>query len=202
MHKFDKTKLAFIAAVLVLVIGMFTGCGGDKKANISNVLPGLAASSSASAGSTTNKATSSPSTKAPAQNVAKATSTPTPKKIPKLTDTTFTLNLPEGQEYVENPIPIYLFANQTLHLSWMVIKGGDHFHMTFTIPNGNLISISSSGSLRSYLHGESSTEKLTKNGDLVMQPGNNDWEDGYYIFHPQIQNGDASVTIKLLYWIE
>jgi hypothetical protein len=198
----NQCKAIIIILSSFILIIVMAGCSGTKPGNGPETTPNSTVSPTAVSKNTTGKTDTTSSTKAPAQNVAKSTPTPTAKKTPKLTDNTFTLTLLPAQEYVENPVPIYLLASQVLHISWMVIKGGDHFHMTFTLPNGTLIGVTSTGKLSSYLHGESSTEKLTKNGDLVFQPGNNDWGDGYYIFHPQIYKDDASITVKLLYWIE
>jgi hypothetical protein len=122
--------------------------------------------------------------------------------MPKLTDIAFTLTLADGQNYTENTIPIYLKSDQTIHLNWLVVKGGDHFHMTFSLPDGNLVSVGNTGNLAAYGRGETTSENLTKNGDLVFRPGNNDWQDGYYLFHPQLKTNDQAVSVKILYWIE
>jgi hypothetical protein len=197
-------KIVCIVLSCIILIAGISGCSGAKPAATPGATPAANASPAASPNAASKSTPSSKvaATKAPAQSEVKSSPTSTPKKMPKLTDTTFNLTLADGQEYAENPVPIYLYADQTLHLSYMVIRGGDHFHMTFTLPNGNLISITGTGSLSSYLHGESSNEKLTKNGDLVLRPGDNDWGDGYYIFHPQIYKDDTPLTVKLLYWIE
>jgi len=122
--------------------------------------------------------------------------------MPKLTDVAFTLTLPDGQDYTENTIPIYLRADQILHMNWLVVSGGDHFHMTFSLPNGNLIAVGNTGNLTSDGQGLTTSEELTKNHDLVFCPADNDWQDGYYLFHPLLLTNDQSVVVKILYWIE
>jgi hypothetical protein len=119
-----------------------------------------------------------------------------------LTDVSFTLSLETGQEYAEITTPIYLQASQVLHLSWLVVKGGNYFYMTFSMPSGKVIAVRSNGSLAAYTPAVLAEEKLTKSGDVVFRPSDNDWGDGYYIFHSQINKGDTAVTVKLLYWIE
>ena len=74
--------------------------------------------------------------------------------------------------------------------------------MTVTLPTGAEIAIRNNGGMSNYIPGESAAEKLTKSGNLVICPADNDWIDGYYLFRPQIYKNDSSVTIKLLYWIE
>jgi hypothetical protein len=143
---------------------------------------------SSSAGKNTPKASTAPSVSA--------------KPTPKLTDVSFTLSLDAGQEYAEYPIPIYLKETQTLHLSWIVVKGGSRFYMTFSLPSGKLIAIRANGSLAGLTPGQVLTDHLSKSGDIVFSPDNQDWQEGDYLFHPQIIKGDPSITIKLLYWIE
>ncbi len=74
--------------------------------------------------------------------------------------------------------------------------------MTFTLPNGNVIAVRSNGSMANYIQGDLNSEKLTKNGDLVFCPDDNDWGSGYYLFHPHIYKDDPSVTVKVLYWVD
>jgi hypothetical protein len=196
----NKVGLLAVVCALLLVVLVMTGCGG--KADAASGKPSPAASSSASAGSKTTTPRTATTTKASAAGSTKTTPTATPKALPKLTDTAFTLTLPEGQDYTENTIPIYLRADQTLHMNWLVVKGGDHFHMTFSLPNGNLIAVGNTGNLTAYGQGETTCENLTRNHDLVFRPEDNDWQDGYYLFHPQLQTNDQPVTIKILFWIE
>jgi hypothetical protein len=196
-------RLAAVCALLLWIMAM-ASCGSkDKAIEIKTSPEAITTTSSTSkTGVKTTAAKSAATTKALAAGATKTTPASTPKTMPKLTDIAFTLTLPEGQAYTENTVPIYLKADQTIHINWLVVKGGDHFHMTFTLPNGNLIAVDNTGHLNSYGRGETKCENLTKNGDLVFRPSDNDWQDGYYLFHPHLQTSDPAVTVKILYWIE
>jgi hypothetical protein len=189
----EKARIAIAAISLLILVAGTIGCGGAKAPAAPNgTTP--AASKPAASGA---KTTSTP--RAAGQVVGTSSSKAT---APKLTDVAFTLALETGQEYTENTTPIYLKASQILHLNWLVVKGGDHFYLTFTLPTGNLMSINGNGTLSPCNPGARSTDPLTKNGDVVFSPQDNNWGDGYYLFHPQIYKPDVSVTVKLLYWIE
>jgi hypothetical protein len=204
----NKSQILAVACALLLVILVMAGCGGKADSTDSKASPTASPGASPAASptsKTTNKTTATKSaatTKASAAGSSKTTPTATPKAMPKLTDIAFTLTLPDGQDYTENTIPIYLKADQTIHMNWLVVKGGNHFHMTFSLPDGNIIAVGNTGNLTAYGRGETTCEDLTKNRDLVFRPGDNDWQDGYYLFHPQLQTGDQPVTVKILYWIE
>lgn len=193
-----KARILAIASALMLVMLMAASCGG-KTDGTSSPSPSAAAKTTATKSTVTKPAAT---TKASAASSAKTAPSATPKTVPKLTDIAFTLTLAEGQIYTENTLPIYIKASQTIHMNWLVVKGGDHFHMTFSLPDGSLIAVGKTGNLTSYGRSETSSDNLTKNGDLVFMPGDNDWQDGYYLFHPQLHSGDQSVTVKILYWIE
>ena len=196
----NKARILAAACTLLLVILMAaTGCGGKTDAGT----PLKAGATPLSTAKTAVTKTTAPATtKASAGSSSKTTPSATPKAMPKLTDIAFTLTLLDGQDYTENTIPIYLKADQTIHMNWLVVKGGDHFQMTFSLPDGNLIAVGNTGNLSAYSRGAMNCEKLTKNGDLVFRPGDNDWQDGYYLFHPFLQTSDQSVTVKILYWTE
>jgi hypothetical protein len=136
------------ACVLTMVMLAATACGG--KAGASNTVASKAASPSVSSTATKAAVTT---TKASAGSPGKTTPSATPKAMPKLTDIAFTLTLADGQNYTENTIPVYLKSDQTIHLNWLVVKGGDHFHMTFSLPDGNLIAVGNSGNLTAYGRG-------------------------------------------------
>ena len=199
-----KARILAVVCALLLVIFVMSGCGSKTAATNSQSNPSASPKASTAAKTTSNttapKATTT--TKAAGAGTSKTTPPATPKAMPKLTDIAFTLTLPDGQDYTENTIPIYLKTDQTLHMNWLVIKGSDHFHMTFSLPDGNVIAVGNTGNLTSYKRGEINRENLTKSGDLVFRPGDNDWQDGYYLFHPQLQANDPSVTLKIIYWIE
>jgi hypothetical protein len=87
-------------------------------------------------------------------------------------------------------------------MNWLVVKGGNYFYLTFTLPDGNEIAVRSNGSLESYPTSSPTPQKLSKTGGLVIKPSDRDWTDGYYLFHSQLYSGDVSTSVKLLYWIE
>jgi hypothetical protein len=182
-----------ILSLLALLLGLI-GCGGNKEAG--------------DAGQQQTQVSQSPQatpkTVAKTSTAAKSTTKPTTttkKVVPKLTDTSFTLTPTPDQDIAEYTTPIYLLASQTLHLNWLVVKGGDYFYLTFTLPDGKFISVRNDGSLSGYTPGETS-ERLGSAGSIVFHPADNNWKDGYYIFHPQIYQEDPSITIKLLYYVE
>jgi hypothetical protein len=193
----NKTKAAAILlSLLALVMGLI-GCGGNQAASD-------AAEQEALASQIVPKATPKTTSTKPASTTKSTskTTTTTKKVVPKLTDVSFTLTLAKDQDFVEYTTPIYILASQTLHLNWMVIKGGEYFYMTFTLPNGKFIAVRSDGSLSSYIPGEMKSEQLRANGSVVFYPADNNWGDGYYIFHPQIFRDEPSITVKLMYYVE
>ncbi len=196
----NKAKVAIVTLSLLALTMGFTGCGGGEPAAADETKTTSTPTGTATT-STSPKASKSTTTKSAAQTVSK-TGAATKTVVPKLTDVSFTLSLETGQEYAEVTTPIYLQASQVLHLSWLVVKGGNYFYMTFSMPSGKVIAIRSNGSLAAYTPAVLADEKLTKSGDVVFRPSDNDWGDGYYIFHSQINKGDTPVTVKLLYWIE
>jgi hypothetical protein len=196
-------QIKIIISLIIVALSttlLLAGCGTAQAAVDTSGAANPAAipiSSPSPAQTRSNTVSAVPTAKSPA-----ATPVPTTAKVmPKLTDISFTLALDAQQQFTENTTPIYLQASQVLHLSWVVIKGGDHFFMTFTLPSGKLIAIRGNGSLSNYNSGEA-LEKLYKSGDVVFTPADNDWREGYYLFHPQIFQGDQTITVKLLYWIE
>jgi hypothetical protein len=197
---FNSLKTGIICLSLAACTLGFNGCGGNDSGDQSST-PSSSVTSPPPATKKAATKSATPTAKASSQTSGKTTANATTKTIPKLTDISFTLTLDPGQEYTEATTPIYLQATQILHLSWLVVKG-NHFYLTFSLPNGNLIAVRSNGSLCIYSSDSILNEKLTRNGDLVLRPDDNDWKDGYYIFHSQLYKGDASTVVKLLYWIE
>jgi hypothetical protein len=191
-----KSIAVLIIASVIMLLLAFTGCGSSKDADE------LQTSAAPTAGAKATPSATRASTNSSPKNTTKAAPTTSPRALPKLTDISFTLALDAQQEYSEYPSPIYLKTTQALHLSWVVVKGGDHFYMTFTLPSGKLIGVRSNGSLTGLVAGQLPTEPLTKSGDLVLRPDDNDWQEGYFLFHPQIHKGDSNIAVKLLYWIE
>jgi hypothetical protein len=191
-------KIILISLVMAIMVAGLSGCGTKTKSPAP--LSPVASPGSATAPTATKKAAASvpPKTSANAAAVKSAT----PLAVPKLNDIAYNLNLENGQEYTESTTSIFLRTNQVLHMNWLVIKGGNHFHLTFSLPNGDAIAVRTDGTLSAFTPTNDIPEELTKNGSLVFRPSDNDWEDGYYIFHSQITTGDSSVSIKLLYWIE
>ena len=185
-----------ILAITVLIAGL-SGCGSKAKTTTSTVKPD--ATNSTGVLTSTKKAAASV---APRTSATVATKAPTPSAVPKLNDISFSLALDKGQDYTESTTPIFLRAGQVLHMNWLVVKGGNHYHMTFSLPSGEAIAVRTDGTLAAYPPTGATPEELTKNGSLVFRPSDNDWDDGYYIFHSLIMAGDAAVSIKLLYWIE
>jgi hypothetical protein len=198
LNIFQRPKIGVIL-VLLAVAGLFAGlagCGGKGGESATPTASITAASPTATA---TKKAAASPAVKTTATTAVKSA---TPTAVPKLNDISFSLTLDKGQEYTESTTPIFLRSDQVLHLNWLVVKGGNHFHLIFTLPNGSTIAVRTDGTLAAYSSANSVAEDLTKSGSLVLRPSDNDWEDGYYIFHSFIGSGDTAVSIKLLYWIE
>jgi hypothetical protein len=208
-----QLKIITVVLILAAIMAGVSGCSGNK----SSPTPSASGAPSTAAGAASAKPSSTASAAASTAVVpavaAKTTPPAAPKttppktspvstSVPKLNDVAFTLSLDNGQQYAENTTPIYLKASQILHMNWLVSKGGNYFYMTVTLPTGAQIAIRNDGEIANYVPGESTAEKLTRSGDLVFSPVNNDWTDGYYLFHPQIYKNDASVTVKLLYWIE
>jgi hypothetical protein len=194
-----QTKVVLLSLAIVVTMAGLSGCGGGAKQTTTPTKPASTAAPSASAAVTKKAAASSPP-KTGAPTVAPKSTTPA--AVPKLNDISFPLALEKGQEYTESTTPIFLRANQVLHLNWLVVKGGNHFHLTFSLPSGDAIAVRADGTLAAYSPTGKNPDELTKNGSLVFQPSDNDWEDGYYIFHSQIMSSDSGVSIKLLYWIE
>ena len=193
-----KTKSALVSLAIVALIAGLSGCG-SKDAAAKDTPKASASPSTTASPTTTKKPAAAPVTKTTVPVAPKA---PTPSAVPKLNDISFSLALDKGQDYTEATTPIFLKASQTLHMNWLVVKGGNHFYQTFSLPSGSSIAVRTNGSLAAYSPIDSIPEKLTKSGSLVFCPSDNDWEDGYYIFHSQIITGDTAVTVKLLYWIE
>ena len=177
---------------LLIMLVVLSACGNGTPA---------AATTSPAQATATKKAASTVSTSAPAVKTT-APAPVTPLTTPKLNDVAFTLTLDPGQQYTEGTSSIFLKANQILHMNWLVVKGGNYFYLTFTLPDGNGIAVRSNGSLESYPTSSATPQKLTKTGGLVVKPSDRDWTDGYYIFHSQLYAGDVSTSIKLIYWIE
>jgi hypothetical protein len=198
----DRVRTAVILLSLLASIIGCAGCGGQASAQ----QPTRTAIATASAASVSEnkapKTTTPPATKSSAQANTRTSPTATQKTVPKLTDISFTLALDPGQTYTEHTTPIYLLPDQKLHLSWLVVKGGDYFYLSFSLPTAKVITIRSDGSLGNYSPETIKDEKLTKSGDVIIYPACNDWIEGYYIFHPQLFKGDPPVTVRLLYWIE
>jgi hypothetical protein len=200
----SNARLLAVFCAMLLVIFVMTGCGGKtvKAEGKSNPIASPSAPKATTNIEKTTETNSTAANKASGIGLSKTTPPTTTKAIPKLIENTFTLTLADGQNYTENTIPIYIKADQIIHINWLVIKGSDHFHMTFSLPDGNIIAVGNTGNLYSCRRGEINRENLTKNGDLVFRPSDNDWQDGYYLFHPQLQTNDLSVTVKIIYWIE
>jgi hypothetical protein len=201
LNKTSRRHIQIILACLAIVV-LIAGLSACKSKGTQTTPTTKAVASPGPAVSTTptkKAAASVAQTNGASPVSAKAA---TPSAVPKLNDISFVLLLEPKQDYTESTTPIFLRANQVLHINWLVVKGGNHFHLTFSLPNGDSIAVRTDGSLAAYSATGNPPEELTKNGSLVFRPSDNDWDDGYYIFHSQIMSGDASVTVKLLYWIE
>jgi hypothetical protein len=193
--KFNNLRISVITvpALLIMLAGL-SACGGSSS-------PTTTTPPSTVVSTATKKAASTVSTSAP---VVKTTGPvpSTPVATPKLNDIAFTLALDPGQQYTEATTSIFLKSNQILHMNWLVVKGGNYFYLTFTLPDGNVIAVRSNGSLESYPTISGIPQKLSKTGGLVVKPSDRDWTDGYYIFHSQLYTGDVTTAVKLIYWIE
>jgi hypothetical protein len=202
----DKAILTVAVSTFLVLALILSGCGKSQAADEpeTTAAPSVAVKSTPTTPASTRSGATSASTQTSRAATTKptATSAAAATALPKLTDVSFALTLDPQQEYTEYTTSIYLKSTQTLHLTWVVIKGSDHFYMSFTLPDGRLIAVRSTGSLAALSPGSTPNEKLVKSGNVVFRPDNNDWQDGYYIFHPQIFRGDPAVTVKLLYWVE
>jgi len=182
----SKRIISALLTSLIILSTCLTGCGGGDSEDEDIPDTPVVTPVKTAAVQSSNKSTTT-------TKVTKVTA-------PKLYDVSFTLTMDESQEYAENTLPIFLAKTHIIHMNWLVQKGGQHFHMTFTLPSGKLISMNENGTFSNYNQGDDSEDLF--NGDMVFCPGNNNWADGYYLFHPQIRGADKDVTVKLIYWIE
>lgn len=193
--KYNNYKISLITlpAMLIMLAGL-SACGGSSS-------PAATTTAAAVSSTATKKAASTVSTSAPAVKTT-APAPASPVATPKLNDIAFTLTLDPGQQYTEATTSIFLKTNQILHMNWLVVKGGNYFYLTFTLPDGNAIAVRSNGSLEAFPTISGVPQKLSKTGGLVVKPSDRDWTDGYYIFHSQLYTGDVTTAVKLIYWIE
>ena len=130
--------------------------------------------------------------------------TPTTTKVtttPTLIQSTFPLQITTPQTYAEYTLPIYLSANDTIHLVWNVSGVGEHIRMSINTPDGKYVGEKATGGFVA-LTGDTPCDQLNRSGSIVLTPSDQKWPDGYYVFHPYILDKDPTVNVKILYWIE
>jgi hypothetical protein len=134
-------------------------------------------------------------------------STPTTPKVttktttPTLNQASFTLSITPPQTYAEYTLPIYLTSESIIHLVWTVSGNGEHIRMAFNTPDGQYIGVKTNNGFVT-LTNDKPCDQLNRSGGIVLNPSNQKWVDGYYVFHTYIYDQDPTVTVKLLYWIE
>jgi len=174
--------LILIAALVLTVPSM--SCGSKKAVKPTTT-------TAASNSRTTTPITAPPSSK----------TTPKVTTTPALTQTSFNLLLTSPETYTEYTMPIYLPSQSTIHLVWTVSGVGEHIRMSINIPGGQLVGVKTIGGFTNMTN-DTPCEQLNRSGSIVMQPSEQNWAGGYYIFHPYICGTDPTVAVKILYWIE
>jgi hypothetical protein len=172
-------------------------------------LPALAMSAASCGAKTTTKTTPKSAAvaitapTAPKPTVATTTMPTTPKTTvtPTLAQTTFPLLITAPQTYAEYTLPIYLAAEDTIHLVWTVSGVGEHIRMAVNTPDGQYMGVKATGGFIA-LTTDKPCDQLNRSGSVVMKPDEQKWVDGYYIFHPYIADKDPGVNVKILYWID
>ena len=149
---------------------------------------------------TTTKPTISSTAPTTALTTAKVTSTTT-STTPTLVQDTFPLLITSPQTYAEYTLPIYLKADDTIHLVWTASGVGEHIRMSINTPDGKDVGVKATGGFIA-LTGDTPCDQLNRSGSIVLTPADQKWVDGYYVFHPYIVNKDPTVNVKILYWID
>ncbi|MBN1368574.1 MAG: hypothetical protein JW967_11675 [Dehalococcoidales bacterium] len=134
------------------------------------------------------------------QAVLKPTTTSIKITQPKLEQNNFNLVIKPPEQYKEYTLPIYLSASDTLHFEWTVSGVGEYIRIAITTPSGEYICVGVDGSLFVSTPDEP-CEQLLRHGTIILQPHEQQWNSGYYTFHPHILDTDSKIDVKLLYWI-
>jgi hypothetical protein len=124
--------------------------------------------------------------------------TPTPANYQELS---FTLQIPDGNDWDGYDFPIYLGKDETLHLSFWLEEGSGIWFGLFT-PSGKYFGLTEDGYLS-----EGSCSWLAW-GTIIFKPLQYGCEEGYYLMEPHIisgvseysEGGKARVLVR--YWIE
>jgi hypothetical protein len=184
---------ALILSALITVFLFCTGCGATTAVKTTIKPP--------STGTLSNtKPTISSSEPATAIIPNKVTSTTT-STTPTLVQNTFPLLITSPQTYAEYTLPIYLKADDTIHLVWTVSGVGEHIRMSINTPDGKYVGVKVTGGFIA-LTGDNPCDQLNRSGSIVLTPSDQKWVDGYYVFHPYIIDKDPTVNVKILYWID
>jgi|WetSurMetagenome_2_1015567.scaffolds.fasta_scaffold00944_20 hypothetical protein len=173
------------AILLCFLVGVLCSCSMAKSDATTSTNGGRVSNSSAQSDSSTKS----------------TTTRTTAKTKPALNQTSFTLSLEKPQTYTEYTLPIYLTAQNTLHLAWSITGEGEYFRLAFTTPDGKIIAAKADGSIAD-LPPNGTCEKLPRDGSLILTMSKNNWDDGYYIFRPNIVATDKSISVKVFYWID
>lgn len=181
----NRAALAFILLILLTLTITAAGCAA-KTPTKTTPKPAV---TSATVPATT------PTIPPTTSTTTKVTTTPT------LTQTAFPLLITAPQTYAEYTLPIYLSADDTIHLVWAVSGVGEHIRMSINTPDGKYVGIKAAGGFVA-LSNDAPCDQLNRSGSIVLKPADQKWVDGYYVFHPYISDKDPTVNVKILYWIE
>lgn len=133
-------------------------------------------------------------------------SAPTPAQIPTPTppgykELSFTLQIPEGNDWDGYDFPIYLGKDETLHLSFWLEEGSGIWFAIFT-PSGKYFGLTNGGYLT-----EGSCSWLAS-GTIIFKPMQYGCDEGYYLMDPHIISGareyyeGGKARVQVRYWIE
>jgi ABC-type Fe3+-hydroxamate transport system substrate-binding protein len=160
---------------------------------------GCSFSKSGAPPTTKTTASSVSTTKAP--TVITTTTKTTPTTTPALAQTSFSLALVSPQTSAGYTLPIYLSQNSTLHLVWTVSGVGENMRMKINTPDGKIVEVEPDGSFVT-ISPDDPCDQLNSSGSIILKPATQKLSGGYYVFYPYICNGDQTVNVKIMYWIE
>ena len=191
-HEFGRMKLGTVVKhrmllfLLPVLLGLAVSAAG---CNLKSAAP-----------STKNTTTAAVSTTKAQAVITTATKT-TPTTTPALAQTSFSLALVSPQTSAGYTLPIYLSANNTLHLVWTVSGVGENMRMKINTPDGKIVEVEPDGSFVT-ISSDDPCDQLNSSGSIILKPATQKLAGGYYVFYPYICDGDQSVNVKIMYWIE
>jgi hypothetical protein len=154
----------------------------------------------AAAAATTAATTVKTTPKTTATTTKTTVTTPTTTTTPALTQTSFSLAITTPETYADYTLPIYLTATDEIHFVWTVSGVGEHIRLGINTPDGEYVGIQAAGGF-SVKTNDTLCDQLNRSDSLVFKPADQQWGNGYYIFHPYIAGKDPTVNVKILYWI-